>query len=53
MFFHLGITISKFGISDLWWNEKNTVKSKQLPSVQTTNERFVLSNQNDTFEMLS
>ncbi|VDO47477.1 unnamed protein product [Brugia timori] len=35
----MSITISKFGISDLWWNEKNNVKPKQLSSIQTTNER--------------
>ncbi|VDM09518.1 unnamed protein product [Wuchereria bancrofti] len=34
-----GVTISKFGISDLWWNEKNNVKPKQLSSIQTTNEQ--------------
>ncbi|VBB30456.1 unnamed protein product, partial [Acanthocheilonema viteae] len=33
------IAISKFGNGDLWWNEKNNVKSKQPSSVQTTNER--------------
>ncbi|VDM92198.1 unnamed protein product [Litomosoides sigmodontis] len=33
------ITISKFGISDLWWNDKNVVKLNKLQHAQITNDR--------------
>ncbi|VDM95556.1 unnamed protein product [Thelazia callipaeda] len=34
-----GITVSKFGIGDLWWNHKNDINSRQISSRQVANER--------------
>lgn len=36
-----GITISKFGTSDLWWSDKNDVKAMKLSNNKARNDRFV------------